>query len=214
MDLNRGLDLTMSVLEGQKTWSPKIKPHYHAKEDVWTMTAWKQDQVSFNPRNIIDEIEQLERELHSDLLNNRFTTPRPKFMDVQTNIITLDGLTESAKRDTAEVSTSVRYVSLGSNSTTATENDHGLGTEFSTGPYARKDLTVDGSRKVYNQTAKYGVLFDDGDVPSVPIDIKEAGLHWASSGSSNCHAHVTFTTFSMASGDLFVIQVNELQENG
>ena len=214
MDLINGLGATLDAIQSQTVWRPKIDPHYHAKKDTWTMTAWKQDEVTFNPRHIIDEIEGLERELYDDLMNHRITCPRPKYLDVQDNILTLDGLTQSAKRDTAEVSTSNRYFSLGSNATTATENDHGLGTEFVTAPYARKDLTVEGSRKVYNQTAKYGVMFDDGDVPAPPIDIKEAGLHWASSGANNCHAHVTFTTFSMVTGDLFVIQVNELQENG
>lgn len=209
------LGLVINAIEGQKIpFTPRVPPHYHAKKDQWAMSAWKQDEVSLNPRHIIDEIEKLEYELYNDMINQRVTTVRPSYFSVEDNILTLIGLTQSAKRDVAEVSTSNRYISLGSNATAATENDTQLGTEFSGAPYARKDLSVDGQRKVFNQTAKYGVMFDDGDVTSVPVDIKEAGLHWASSGNNNMHAHVTFTTFNMQSGDLFVIQINELQENG
>ena len=58
------------------------------------------------------------------------------------------------------------------------------------------------------------MLWDDGDVSAVPISIKESGIHWHVSNGSSMHARVTFTTFSMASGDLFVTQINELHQNG
>lgn len=206
--------VVMDIISGQKTGFPDLKPHYHAKKDTWTMSGWKQDQVSFNPRHIIDEIESLETELYNDLLNNRVTTARPTYFENDDNVLTLIALTESAKRDTAEVSTSVRYVSLGSGTNTAAEGDTQLQTEYSTAPYARKDLSTDGQRKVTNQTAKYGVLFDDGDIPAPTQTHKEAGLHWASSGNNNLHARVNFTTFTHNTGDLFVIQINETQANG
>lgn len=208
------LPLTISAIENQRTLMPTIPPHFHMKKDQWTMSGWRQDEVSFNPRHIIDEIEKLEFELYNDVQNNRVTTARPRYFEVEDNVLTLIGLTQSAKRDTAEVSTSNRYVSLGKTSTTAVEGNTQLNLEMSAAPYARKDLSTEGQRKVVNQTAKYGVLFDDGDVEAPPVDIKEAGLHWASSGNNNMHAHVTFTTYSMTTGDLFVIQINELQANG
>jgi len=57
------------------------------------------------------------------------------------------------------------------------------------------------------------MLWTDSAVSAVPISIKESGVHWASSGASTLHARVTFTTFSMSSGDLFVTQINELHQN-
>ena len=58
------------------------------------------------------------------------------------------------------------------------------------------------------------MLWNDGDVSSVPISITESGVHWTVSTASNMHARVTFTAFSMTTGDLFVTQINELMVNG
>lgn len=209
------LNKTISVIDDQERF-PSLKKHYMDKVDYWTLSGWREDDVGSYLRkgDIIDRIENLERELASDIENKRNTTPRPSYLQCEMNILTLIGLTESAKRDTGQVSTTINWISLGTSSTAESENDTGLGAEDSGAPYARKQLSVDGSRKVTNQTAKYGVLFDDGDISSVPKSINEAGLHWASSGSSNIHSRVTFTTFSFTTGDLFVVQINELHQNG
>jgi len=66
---------------------------------------------------------------------------------------------------------------------------------------------------VLNQTAKYGVLWDDTDFDATPRNILESGLHWHTTDTAKMHARVTFTQFTLNAGDLFVIQINELQEN-
>lgn len=209
------IDRTLDIINGQKQF-PQLKPHYMERIDYWTLTGWKEKVVGsyFDSGDILDKIEKLEYEIQQDLINQRNTTWRPHYIDLRANILTLDGLTESAKRDTGEVSTTLDWISLGTSSTAETESDHGLTAEDSGGGYARRRLSTSGSRKVTNQTAKYGVLFDSTMVSSVPKDFKEAGLHWASSGTNNCHAHVTYTTFSFTTGDLLVAQINELMENG
>lgn len=208
------IDKTIDILDGK---APQIKGHLHQKTDWWTMTGWKKDDVWFDNRHIIDEVEALERELHNDIINNKYTTPRPTYLENKVNIITLIGLTQSAKRDTNEATGEgtggVQYVSIGSGSTAEVEGNTDLETEFTNTLYARKDLDATGQRKVINQTAKYGVLFDDTSFDTTPQDIKESGLNWHTSASSKLHARVTFTTFSLNTGDLFVIQINELQEN-
>ena len=192
------------------------KPEKRKKTDNWILTGWRENDVQFNKNHIIDQMEKLERDLYNDLINNKNTCPRPDYLENVNNIITLIGLTESAKRDTAEVSTSISHNSLGTSATAAAESQTDLVAEVAGGTptYARKSFATDGQRKVINQTAKYGMLWDDGDIDVTPaVDIKESGLHWHLSDASKMHARVTFTTFTFDAGDLFVIQMNELQAN-
>ena len=188
--------------------------HISVKHDVWTLSGWKENEVQFNPNHIIDQVEKIQLELANDLINNKHTTPMPIYFENADNILTLIGLTESAKRDTAEVATSLTHNSIGTSATTPTESDVGLIAEDTGGSYARRSYASNGQRKVISQTAKYGMLWQDTQVSAVPLSIRESGVHWASTGSSTLHARVTFTTFSMTSGDLFVTQINELHQNG
>jgi len=192
---------------------PPIKGHISQKSDLWTMTGWHSDEVSFNPRKIIDEIEKLERELLNDFMNGKNTTPRPFYLQNEPNVITLIGLTESAKRDTDEVSSSLTHSSVGSSSTAPAESQTDLITEFTNTLYARKAYAADGQRKVVNQTSKYGMLWDDTSFDTTPETIRETGINWTLAGAANMHARVTFTTFTLNAGDLFVVQINELQAN-
>jgi len=207
------LDRTISILDGK---AKPIENHIIKKSDVWTCSLWNKDEVWFDNRHIIDEIEKLERDLHSDLTNNKNTTPRPVQFGNYDNIITLIGMTESAKRDTDEVSSDLQYVGIGDNSgaTSALEGDTQLNSEFANTLYARKDLATDGQRKVINQTAKYGVLWDDTSFDTAGQTIKEAGLFWVSTGNNVMHSRVITSNFTLSAGLLFVIQINELQENG
>jgi hypothetical protein len=61
---------------------------------------------------------------------------------------------------------------------------------------------------------KLGMLWDSSDFDSVPVTIRESGVHWHLTDASKCHARVVSTDFSLDTGDLFVVQINELQENG
>ena len=72
------LDKTIDILDGKV---PSIPGHRHQKTDWWTMSAWKKDEVWFDDRHIIDEIEKLERELHNDILNDKKTVPRPIYLE-------------------------------------------------------------------------------------------------------------------------------------
>lgn len=190
------------------------KDHIALQTDFWTLSAWKENEVQLKGTKIIDQIEKIQQELSNDMFNGKNTTPRPIYYENTYNKLTLIGLTESAKRDTGETSTTLTHNSIGTDSTAPTESDTNLGAEDSGGSYARKAYATDGQRKVSNQTAKYGMLWDDGDVSGVPLSIKESGVQWHVSDASTLHARVTFTTFSMTSGDLFVTQINELHQNG
>ena len=58
------------------------------------------------------------------------------------------------------------------------------------------------------------MLWTGGSFDALPRTIKEAGVHWHLTDASKCHARVVSTDFVLDSGDLFVVQINELQENG
>jgi len=188
--------------------------HVWSTTNKWTLSLWNENEVQLKGSTVIDQVEQLEKELAEDIINGRNTSVRPKGLVCTDNIITNIGLTESAKRDTGEVSTTLTHNSIGTNSTTPTVSNTDLTTEDTGGSYARKAYASAGQRKVSSQTAKYGMLWDDGDVSSVPISITESGVHWHVSNASSMHARVTFTAFSMTTGDLFVTQINELHQNG
>jgi hypothetical protein len=188
--------------------------HVHAGVNRWTLSLWNDNDVKLKGNCIIDQVEQLEKELADDIINGTNKAVTPKGLICTDNIITNIGLTESAKRDTGEVATTLTHNSIGTGTTTPTVSDTDLATEDTGGSYARQAYAAAGQRKVSNQTAKYGMLWNDGDVSSVPISITESGVHWTVSTASNMHARVTFTAFSMTTGDLFVTQINELMVNG
>lgn len=218
-DLINKLEGTISLIDGKSINPVSVeyapgKEHISVKHDVWTLSGWKENDVHLSRNHIIDDVERLQKELYNDLINNKNTTARPTYLENADNVITLIGLTESAKRDTAEVATSLTHNSIGTSSTAATESDTDLIAEDTGGSYARLGYAASGQRKVVSQTAKYGMLWDDSKVSAAPISIKESGIHWHVSNASSMHARVTFTTFSLTTGDLFVTQINELHQNG
>jgi len=199
-----------------KVKAPIIPPHWRASKDRWTITGWKENEIQFNRHKIIDEIEKIELQLYEDLMNHKNTIPRPIYLTNVDNIITNLGLNNSAGLDTGDHTNSNTHNSLGDDATTPAVGDTDLTSEISGGTptYAKLAFDTDGQRKTVNQTAKYGMLWDDGDIDVTPaISIKESGVHWHVSDASKIHSHVTFPTFTFDAGDLFVIQINELQAN-
>jgi hypothetical protein len=191
-----------------------LSHHIKINADSWGFTLWDGKDVSFNPTNIIKENEKLLSEVRDDLINNRITTARPKKFEAMDNVILLQGIQESIDRDLGTSSTSLDYCSIGSSSTSEAESQTDLQAEFTDSAYARKRFSTIGSRSRVNQTMKLGMLWDDTSFDSTPKTIKESGVHWASTGTTKCHARVVSTDFVLDAGDLFVVQINELQENG
>jgi hypothetical protein len=214
------LTQTISASKGINPYPVEIKfapgvDHISHKSDMWTMSMFKEEDVSFRDHHILDDLEKLQLDMAHDLVNGTNTSPKPEQMAVEFNVITLIGLTESAKRDTNEVSTTLTHASIGTNSTTATESDTDLNTEDTGGSYARAAFSGSlGQAKVASQTAKYGMLWNDSTISAAPLTINEAGIHWHVSNASALHARVTFADFNLTTGNLFVTQMNELHQNG
>ena len=191
-----------------------LSHHIKINADSWGFTLWDGKDVSFNPTNIVQENEKLLLEVQNDLINNRITTVRPKKFEAMDNVILLQGIQESIDRDIGTTSTSLDYCSIGSSSTSEAESQTDLQAEFTDSAYSRKRFSTQGSRSRVSQTMKLGMLWDDSSFDSTPRTIKESGVHWAVSGTTKCHARVVSTDFVLDAGDLFVVQINELQENG
>jgi len=219
MDFIHTLSDTISASNGINPYPVNIDfapgvDHISHQSDMWTLSKWNEDEVQFNRSHILDDIEKLQLEISNDLINDKVTSPRPEQFINTYNVITLIGLTESAKRDTGEVATSLTHNSIGTGTTSANESDTDLQTEDTGGSYARLGYAAAGQRKVASQTAKYGMLWNEFTVSAADVIITESGVHWHVSNASSIHARVTFTPFTISSGDLFVTQINELHQNG
>jgi len=210
IEINDFLDDGQRLKDIAKDVSKHIKLH----KNIWGFTQWKAGDVSFDRTKIIDQNEKLLKEWAIDLDNNTHKSVEPIKFEGNENVILIQGIKESIDRDIGAVSTDIDYSSLGTSSTAESESQTDLQAEFGDTAYARLRFSTVGQRTRVNQTAKYGMLWDDSSFDSVPVSIKEAGAHWHLSDALKCHARVVSTTFSLDAGDLFVVQINELQENG
>jgi hypothetical protein len=203
----------MELIDLQKL-AGGISHHVNLQADNWILTKWNESEVDFakNPTIIVDNHEKMLREI-LDCEGNPGKTVLPTKVITANNILTTTGLTESAKRDTGETATTVDYCGIGTDSTSESESQSSLLAENSGSPYARRRFSTQGQRKVVNQTGKYGVLWQDSHINAAPLTIREAGLFTAAT-SGVMHARVVFSDFTLSSGDLFVVQVNELHQNG
>ena len=191
-----------------------LSHHIKLHKDHWGFTSWHAGSITFNPTRVVEQSEQIMKENLNDLESGLNTTVRPKKFESLNNVILLQGIKESIDRDIGTVSTSLDYSSIGFSSTAEAESQTDLQSEFTDTAYARKQFSTQGSRSRVNQTMKLGMLWDDTSFDSTPKTIKESGVHWAVTGTTKCHARVVSTDFVLNAGDLFVVQINELQENG
>ena len=199
-----------------KSKAEGLSHHVKLHNDIWGFTMWDSKDISFNGAKTCDLNDKLLVENMEDFINKTNKSPRPIKMETNYNVILTQGMSESIDRDIGASSTSIDYMSLGTSSTSESESQTDLQSEFTDTAYARLQLSVatGGQRKRVNQTMRCGMLWDDTNFDSVPVTIREAGLHWHLSDSSKCHARVASTDFIMDTGNLFVAQMNELQENG
>ena len=192
----------------------ELSHHIKMSKDSWSFTSYHAGSITFNPSHIVEENEKLIAENLNDLVNGLNTTIRPKKFESLNNVILLQGIKESIDRDIGVASTVLNWNSLGSSSTAEAESQTDLQSEFTDTAYARKVFSSAGSKSRVNQTMKLGMLWTGASFDGLPRTIKESGVHWALTGTTKCHARVVSTDFVLDSGDLFVVQINELQENG
>jgi len=184
-----------------------LSRHVSFKYNEWTIAKFKESECDGLTIKDFDKI----------IAEREGTTIIPTQIETKNNIILQNGLAESAKRDIGTSSTAIDYMSLGTSGTAESESHTDLQAELSGSPYVRRQLSTLGSRAVVNYTSKYGMLWTTAHVPSsasIPITIKEAGIHWHATDASKCHARVAFSDFALDAGDLLVVQINETMANG
>lgn len=191
-----------------------LSHHIKLHKDSWSFTSWNSGSITFNPSHIVEENEKLITENLNDLVNGLNTTIRPKKFESMNNVILVQGIKESIDRDIGVASTVLNFSSIGSSATAEAESQTDLITEFTDTAYARKVFSTSGSRLRNNVTMKLGMLWDEDSFDATPRTIRESGVHWHLSDSAKCHARVVSSDFALDSGDLFVVQINELSENG
>lgn len=185
--------------------------HTKLTAEDWTISKFKKEDLDSqgiilgDNGNLIKVLEKLETECNS---NPNTTIPRLQYEPKLHNILLLAGLTLSAQRDTAESSTSVTHIGVGTDSTAEAESQTGLITASG----ARKSFTSSGQRKVVNQTAKFNMVFSDSDL-SVPLSITE-GATFTAVTSGTCHCRLNFPSFSLTTGEVITFQINETHQNG
>lgn len=194
-----------------------ISKHIKLKSHVWGFTLWNASDVPSLPIHaltcIVDN-DKLLIEYASDLINGTNKAIKPKKFESLTNVILIQGIKESIDRDLGLSTTKLDWASIGTSATAEAEAQTDLQAEFTDTAYARKVFSTAGSSSRVNQTMKLGMLWDDSSFDSTPVTIREAGIHWHLSDSLKCHARVVSTDFILDAGDLFVSQINELEENG
>jgi len=188
-----------------------LSRHVNISTDTWTMSLWNKDEVQFHDdHRLLGELEKLQTEI----VQTPNTSVLPEKIENRHNILSTIGMTESIKRDQGSSSTSMTHVSVGTSGTAESESHTNLQSEDTGGSYARKAFASSGTKAFTGTTAKYAMMFQDSEVSTTPITLRESGIHWAASGDSNLHARVAFSDFELSSGSLFVVQITEQQANG
>lgn len=189
--------------------------HTKLSSDEWYIGHFKKDDIQFSQgRNLNNELENYMYERLEDELNHTNKTIRPIKEVFTDNVILNQGIQESIDRDIGVSSTELDYNSLGTSSTAELVTQTDLGTELTDSAYARKQFSVAGTRTRSSQTMILAMLWDDTSLDSPPTTVKESGVHWHLSDASKCHARAVFSDFTIDSGDVLVVRITELQQNG
>jgi len=213
-DLMKNVYHYLNAENSIKAEADNLSHHIKLHRDNWGFTLWDGNDVQLKRNDIIRQNDNLLVEYLEDIVNNTNKSPTPIKMESLENVVLTQGMSESIDRDIGASSTALDYCSLGTSSTAEAESQTDLQTEFTDTAYARLQFSTAGQRQRVNQTMRLGVLWNDTNFDSVPVTIREAGVHWHLSDASKCHARVVSSDFSMSAGNLFVVQINELQANG
>lgn len=205
----------MSLVPNLNDITAGLSKHIKVSTDIWYLSSWKEKDCPFNPRHLDRDIEKYLAEREMDKLNNRHTTVIPIKEEFCPNVILNIGMQQSIDRDIGLVTTSLDWMSVGTSATAEAVTQTDLIAEISGGGYVRRQLSTTGTRTRVGQTMKLGTSFNDTQVgATIPVTLREAGIHWHVSDASKCHARIVHSGFTVNTGDLFVALLNELQENG
>ena len=198
-----------------ETIRKQLSKHVSFKVDNWHLTMWNEKDVrSTDSKNRIKELRNINIERIEDRLNNTHKSIEPIQEDFVNNVVLNAGLQKGIDLLINASSDRLDYNSLGTSSTAESVSQTNLQAEDSGGGYARRQFSVNGVRERVNQTMNLEMLWADTQVSAVPLAVKESGVHWSSTGTTNCYSRAVFTTFTVQTSFLFYIAVAETHQNG
>jgi hypothetical protein len=205
----------MDILPDLKNIVKDLSKHVKVSADLWYLSKWKEKDCPLDIKHLDISLEKYFVEREFDRLNKRNTTILPTKEEVCPNVIVNQALQQSIDRDIGAAATALDYMSLGISATAEAVTQTDLIAEISGGGYTRRQLSVGGTRTRTNQTMKLGHSFNDTQVgATLPVTLREVGIHWHVSSTTSLHSRVVMSDFPMDTGDLFVALMTELQENG
>lgn len=201
------------MLVDPKQIASELPKHVHFAHDRWDVSLWTREQLTQSSTKgwegkALDEY-------HKILNERRETTHQPIKRELKDNVVLNVGLQKIIDLLINASSDRLDYCSLGTSATTELVTQTNLQSEDSGGSYARKQFSATGStRSRTEQTMLLETVWADTNVSSVPKTFYEAGVHWGSSGTSNCYSRVTFSGFQLQTDYLFVVTIRETHQNG
>lgn len=192
---------------------PELSKHVHYATDKWDLSLWHRDQLT---QSTVKGWEgKALDEYHKIISERKGTTEKPLKAETQYNIVLNAGLQLIIDLLINASSNRIDYCSLGTSSTSENVTQTNVQSEDSGGSYARKQFSASGStRSRSDQTLTLETVWADTNVSAVPITVYESGVHWDSSGISNCYSRVTFSGFQIQPDYLLVVSIRETHQNG
>lgn len=182
----------------------RTSKHIRLSQDDWYLTMWNKSILKSKNKQ-----EQL-KELHKIILEGG----KPIQADHVQNIVVNQGLQQGIDLLIGASSTTIDYASVGTDGTAEAVTQTDLQAEDTGGSYARQQFSVAGIRSRANQTLTLEMLWGDGDVSAVPINLKEAGVHTALTGANNIYSRAVFTTFNLQTDFILYVAITETHQNG
>lgn len=189
----------------------QLSKHIHFAVDHWDLSMWDDSMVSSTTKQ--NQIAELEKILEENKTNPN-NTIQPHKQEKVDNVLLNAGLQLSIDLLINASSNRIDYNSLGTSSTAESVSQTNLQAEDSGGSYARLQFSTSGTRSRTNQTLTLKALWAHTNLSSSTLTVKESGVHWASSGTTNCYSRAVFSDFTFQSGFLLLVSITEVHSNG
>lgn len=189
----------------------RLSKHVHFAVDHWDLSMWDKSMVRSTTKQ--NQITELEKILEENKTNPNKTIQPHKHEKVD-NVVLNTGLQLGIDLLINASSNRIDYNSLGTSSTAESVSQTNLQAEDSGGSYTRLQFSTVGVRSRTNQTLTMKALWADTNLSSSTLTVKESGVHWGSSGTSNCYSRAVFTDFTFQIGFLLLVSISEVHQNG
>ena len=195
----------------EQALASQLSKHIHFAVDHWHLAMFDDSMVSSTTKQ--NQIKELEKILDENKSNpNKSIQPHKE--EKVDNVVLNAGLQLGIDLLINASSNRLDYNSLGTSSTAEAVSQTNVQAEDSGGSYTRLQFSTSGVRSRTNQTLTLKALWADTNLSSSTLTVKESGVHWSSSGTTNCYSRAVFTDFTFQSGFLLLVSITEVHQNG